>query len=60
MSETKAVSGVLEELKAGFTIRAIIIAVVIGILGLFANISTWWALGITLDPIPAGRVGSAL
>ena len=59
MSE-KAVSGVVEELKAGFTVRAIIIAVVIGILGLFANISTWWALGITLDPIPAGRVGSAL
>lgn len=53
-------SGVAGELKKGFTTRAIVLALVIGLIGLFANIATWWALGITLDPIPAGRVGSAM
>jgi len=52
-------SGVTGELKKGFTTRAIIISLVIGLIGLFANIATWWALGITLEPMPAGRVGSA-
>jgi len=53
-------SSAVEELKKGFTTRAIVLALIIGLLGLFANIATWWAMGITLDPIPAGRVGSAL
>lgn len=60
MSETKTVSSVVEELKAGFTIRAIVLAIIFGIIGLFANIATWWGLGISLEPVFAGRVGSAI
>lgn len=57
MSETKAV---IEELKTGFTVKAIIITIVLGLIGLFANIATWWGLGISLEPVFAGRVGAAI
>ncbi len=52
-------SEVVKEFKNGFTTRAIVLSLIIGIVGLYANIATWWAMGITLDPIPAARVGSA-
>lgn len=53
-------TGVVEEIKSGFTTRAIVLAIIIGIIGLFANISTWWAMGISLEPIFAGRIGSPI
>ncbi|HYA21554.1 MAG TPA: DUF6785 family protein [Thermoproteota archaeon] len=53
-------SGTTGELKKGFTTRAIVLALVIGLIALFVNIATWWALGMSEEPIPAGRVGSAM
>ena len=53
-------SGTAGELKKGFTTRAIVLALVIGLIGLFVNIATWWALGMSEEPIAAGRVGSAM
>jgi hypothetical protein len=53
LEETK----ILEELKEGFTIRAIILAIILGVLGLIGNSLTWWVLGMTTEPLYAGRLG---
>lgn len=57
MSEAKAV---VEGLKAGFTVRAIIISIILSIIEIFPNIATWWGFGITVEPVFAGRVGAPM
>ena len=53
-------STIKEELKNGFTPRAVILSVILGLIGLFANIATWWGVGITVEPIFVGRVGLSI
>lgn len=49
-----------EEIKSGFTARALVLALIIAVVGFFANIFTWWGNGISLEPVFAGRVGAAI
>ena len=53
-------AGAVEKIKSGFTTRAIILSIIIMVVGLFANTATWWGLGITLEPVFAGRVGVSI
>ena len=53
-------SSLKEEIKSGFTVRAIVVALILSIIGFFANTFTWWGNGISLEPVFAGRVGSAI
>ncbi len=54
------VASVKEEIKSGFTKRAIVVSVVLTILGFVVNTLTWWGNGISLEPFYAGRVGSGI
>lgn len=53
-------SSLKEEVKSGFTVRAIVVAFILSVIGFFGNIFTWWGNGISLEPIFAGRVGAAI
>jgi len=53
-------SSLKEQVKSGFTARAIVVALIITVIGFFANMFTWWGNGISLEPVFAGRVGSAI
>ncbi|MGC9086072.1 MAG: DUF6785 family protein [Thermoproteota archaeon] len=47
-------------LPVGFTFRVILLSIILGIIGILANIATWWGLGITSEPIFVGRVGLSI
>jgi len=53
-------SSIREEIKSGFTARALVVALILSVIGFFANIFTWWGNGISLEPVFAGRVGAAI
>jgi len=53
-------TSVKEEIKSGFTKRAVIVSVILTILGFIVNTLTWWGNGISLEPFYAGRVGSGI